>query len=319
MQEANEIAVTQPPTKPEPKPILLTLEQCKLHRPALERKLCYIVNIEGLPSERYFMEPGCGGTGDLSQATRWSAWEALAYHGTRKTHLMIQLVDQELAGALEKKKCCIESVLEAAVVELLKLAPMNPQARAHVLAVMGKKPPEEAKTYEEVKDWIESNGPIVPVMSAVSAATPAAIRYQTLQDIHHAQMAGRAVRQSLVAFKLVAEFSQLEVGTCRYRDRQSGREERPVTREEIQEILDAHPDYSLPEITEALCSKIEQTLWELNPEMSSNDGPDYGDGDSDETRDHESDIQGGRGHIQNLLRDYLRCTLSAEEQTRRGV
>src|SRR3954469_16310601 len=56
-----------------------------------------------------------------------------------------------------QSRCSIEDVFTASFIELLSMAPGNPVVRSLILALTRKMPPPECRSYEQVKDWAETN------------------------------------------------------------------------------------------------------------------------------------------------------------------
>lgn len=56
-----------------------------------------------------------------------------------------------------KKTCKIEQVLSSQTIKLLQTAPENEVNRTLALAVLKKPLPNEAKTFEQIKEWVEAN------------------------------------------------------------------------------------------------------------------------------------------------------------------
>src|SRR6185503_12301176 len=136
-EKASESPPETTPTKEPDKPILITFQKARLHRAELELKRCHLIHSDGT----YYNNFGEGRVSDVASAYRHTVGNAL--DKSWGDYPVIHLIDQKLAAELLLKRCSIEGVLSPAVVELLKLAPKNPQARAHILAGAGKMPPDE--------------------------------------------------------------------------------------------------------------------------------------------------------------------------------
>jgi len=129
--------------------VLLTHRQVSENLDQLDRKMTYVVRAGG----GYLDEQG-NITDDIAKAFRSTVSRLIDYG----TGYRFQLVDQEAARAIASKRCSIVALLGASLVEMLKVAPQNPTALARILAITGKMPkPDEAKTYEDLKNWVETN------------------------------------------------------------------------------------------------------------------------------------------------------------------
>src|SRR5579863_1443991 len=54
-------------------------------------------------------------------------------------------------------KCRIEEVFDPGFIELIRLVPLNPHVRALILKLTGKMPDSECVTFEQIKEWVETN------------------------------------------------------------------------------------------------------------------------------------------------------------------
>jgi hypothetical protein len=87
-----------------------------------------------------------------------------------------------------KRKCEIAQVLPASVIQLVVAAPHNETVRSVLLAHLKQSVPEELKTFNDIKDWIEFN------IEVPKAPTP----------------------PKNEAIQVLISASELERGTCRY-------------------------------------------------------------------------------------------------------
>jgi hypothetical protein len=105
--------------------------------------------------------------------------------------------EPELPGIA--RKCKLEQAMSNTVIELLKVAPTNPVARAHALSQLKIPIPDEHQTFEAIKEWVEMN------------ITPKAGRGVPSQV--YPSVAGRAARPT-EAFRIDAAVSERQSGTC---------------------------------------------------------------------------------------------------------
>ena len=56
-----------------------------------------------------------------------------------------------------ERRCMIEEVFDQSFIELLRLVPRNPYIRALILKLTKKMPGPECETFEQVKEWVETN------------------------------------------------------------------------------------------------------------------------------------------------------------------
>lgn len=98
--------------------------------------------------------------------------------------------EPQLPGMPEppKKTCKIEQVLSNQTITLLKTAPENDVNRTLALAVLKKPLPEEAKTFEQIKEWVEANfKPLKydPNTLTPKASAPALLASYTYRQTDH--------------------------------------------------------------------------------------------------------------------------------------
>jgi len=55
------------------------------------------------------------------------------------------------------RTCTMDSFFDEATMEMISLAPNNPYVRGHIMRVMKQMPPDDAKTFEQIRDWVEKN------------------------------------------------------------------------------------------------------------------------------------------------------------------
>lgn len=199
---------------------------------------------------------------------------------------MIQLVDQEVAASIARYKCRAETLLGGPMVELLKLAPLNPTARARVMAVIGQMPPDEMDTWEKIKEWIQTTYEPRPLPPDPS--------------------------DDPGGFDVIVDFSRRESGTCRYSCTSSGSASYHVSADEIQELLDDNDVDSFSELVSLLRERIMDNPWDLEPFLESDDDSyQYSHYDCHDDDQHCSDISDST-QLHNDLAAHLRRTQSQE-------
>lgn len=114
----------------------------------------------------------------------------------------------------EGKKCHIRTVLGAAMVESLRVAPEHAGLRAQVLAKIKVPLPDEAKTFEQIKDWIETNIDPNAIPKPPAPPTPA----------------------RPVSNLIIVDVDCHASGTCRFDGRMSGQGQYALDEESVLEI-----------------------------------------------------------------------------------
>lgn len=116
----------------------------------------------------------------------------------------------------QSKKCLIEQMLPVSVIELIRTAPHNDTVRSVLLAHLKQPVPETCKTFETIKDWIESTFE-PPVVSRP------AVKKSTMVDIH-------------------CQVQEDELGTCTYRVTKCGEGTIPISEARLLEIATESDD-----------------------------------------------------------------------------
>ena len=119
--------------------------------------------------------------------------------------------EPELPGIA--RKCKLEQAMSNTVIELLKVAPTNPVARAHALSQLKIPIPDEHQTFEAIKEWVEMN---------ITPKTGRGVPSQVYPSV-----AGRAARPT-EAFRIDAAVSERQSGTCRWVCNASGSGSVPI-------------------------------------------------------------------------------------------
>lgn len=109
----------------------------------------------------------------------------------------------------------LEEVLPAIIIEMIKKAPTNEVYRAHVLASLKRGLPDEADTFDKIKEWIECNIPKGSTnlgLNAASAALPMQIaRYVEEEGTCNYTRQMVAQRNYEIAAEKVRELAQITV------------------------------------------------------------------------------------------------------------
>ncbi len=141
---------TAEPRKSEVEPPLvrLTYKQITENYDLLVRKQAYVV----YPHDGRYYGNTCEPVDGREKALK-STISVLKDYGD---DWLYELVDQDVAREITRRKCSIVKLLGQQVVEMLKVAPSNPALLARVLAATGQMPPP-CQTYEELRSWVETN------------------------------------------------------------------------------------------------------------------------------------------------------------------
>ncbi len=277
-------ATTLPEADTKPKTILLNRSQCLEHMDVLKLKQCYIVY-----GYAYYKEPvGSGTTSTIDNAVRTTVPKAL---DLSSSVCRFELIDQELAGQIFTSVSVVH-ILGQHLVELLKLTPLNPTARAKVMAVMGQMPPTDADTWDKLQDWVKETHKVK------SATTPA-----------------KPVKKP--EFTIALQFSDVETGTCRYTVRRSGESNEKVSLEKIASLIEEKDFRSVEQLVRELIEYVKADA--ETPDMDWNEHVDYANHDcSDETN---FDVSCGDSHdrITSQLTQYLVNNMPPETLRRLGL
>lgn len=305
-------AATAPkePDKPKAEPIRLTLERCSRVMGELTRKQCYVFD-SSHSCGQYLKEFGMGHSYTREHAHRYTPREAQELWGTNIHHnLLIELIDQDLALEISTRKipkCSIEQALRASLIELLKVAPLNPTARACIMRETTKMPPDSCKTYEELKAWVEEN--CEPRLSAdyirgAQAAIPEVVR----------------AAENGTAFTATLRFQNREFGSATFWQNQDGVGDYEVSTEQVSSLVRRLAEQgitrpSIGYIVNQLVIDIAEDAWEVEPDMEACGDPIY-DHDDTQGTDRQVVSPDSEASFRESLRDYLRATLPPEQAAR---
>jgi len=183
------------------------------------------------------------------------------------------------------RKCRIEDVFDANFIELIRLVPRNPFVRALILKLTGKMPGSEQETFEQIKDWVETN--------CDKRARPASVRR------------GRNNLEGGIAINV--EFSETEYGRADYSVPRSGSEEFRIGSEDLMEMVQEAIEAGggIDEVVDVVAGKIDDDAWnQCNPDLDN-----YGDYDYDEheaTDSGNSETSYSRNQIRNAVLAFVR-------------
>lgn len=162
-------------------------------------------------------------------------------------------------------RCRIDEVFGGNFIDLLALAPRNPLVRGLILAQTRKMPPAECLTFEDLKEWVETN-----CDKKLQRPMPSS--------------SGEGIA-------IMVEFSETEYGRANYSVSRSGSEEFFLAEEQllalVQEAVDSND--GLDAVIGNIAGKIRDNAWDqCDPNLD-----DYGDYEYDE---HDSNDT-GNSHV----------------------
>lgn len=181
--------------------------------------------------------------------------------------------------------CKIEEVFDQDFIELLRLVPRNPIVRALILKLTGKMPGPEWETFEQVKEWVETN-------------CEKRARASSKRTARGAANDGIAIN---------VEFSETEYGRASYSVRRSGSEEFHVSAEDLIEMVQAaiEAGEGIDEVVEAVAEKIDEDAWDrCEPSMDNYGEYDYDNQEGNDFGDSETDYS--KNEIRNAVLAFIR-------------
>ncbi len=269
-----------------PPPILLTRQQCLEHMDVLKLKQCYMFyNSSG---EYWKSPPGSGTTALLENRARVTVNQAVSLISTGT---VIELIDQELAAEIFNSVLVVQ-ILGQHLVDLLKLTPLNPTARAKVMAVMGQMPPTEADTWDKLQDWVKETHKLK------AASTPAA-------------------PQKKPEFTIALQFRDVETGGCHYSVTRNGESNESVSLQDIARIIEEKDCDGVDRLVSELVEYVKEDV--ETPDMDWGDDCEYDDHDANDTTDFDVSCRHSRDRIAAQLTQYLQANAPAETLRRLGL
>jgi hypothetical protein len=205
---------------------------------------------------------------------------------------MFELIDQELAARIAKN-VSVDKILGSSLVDLLKLSPLNPAARAKVMAAVGQMPPLEMDTWDKIKEWVEkTHKPPAPPSKP-------------------------ARRES---FGVPMAFTEHKRGTCRYSATLNGSDNYNFTLDMIVEMIADEELKSVEDLAEFIRGFSEENSLDCEPNMETDgDSYSYDDYDPGDSDGRECCMDEGQHTTEERLARYLRTHLPVESQRRLGM
>ncbi len=181
-----------------------------------------------------------------------------------------------------ERKCRIDEVFSASLIELICLAPRNPFVRAIILAQTGKMPGEECDSLERITQWVETT------CEKRSAPRP---REQSGQNM---------------AIRLEIEFSETEYGRADYSVERAGCEDFDITQAELLEIVQEaiQEEGGMEQVMKSLIDKIDNEAWDCSPDMDDNGEYSYSEHESSESGNRRIDYS--KALLKERVLAYLR-------------
>jgi len=194
--------------------------------------------------------------------------------------------DVMTAPPVVERKCQIEEVFDGHFIELLRLVPRNPFVRALILKLTGKMPGADCESFEQLKDWVETN------CEKKVRPSPHRNERRSLDD----------------GIAIDVEFAETEHGRANYSVRRYGSEQFRVGAEDLLEIiLEAiGAGGGIGEIVEVIAGKIDEDAWnQCDPTLDDYGEYSYDDNDADETSDSEAEFS--RSEIRSAVLAFVQA------------
>jgi hypothetical protein len=192
------------------------------------------------------------------------------------------------------KLCTINRVLPSGVIALIRQHPENEVFRTIVLTHTKIPIPDECKTYEQIKDWIESN------------IDPTAQRAQTgaLINLEEDELVMEPLEVHQVGIEVSA--SQRVSGSARFRGREIGRGVLNVSLDEIiAQAENAHNWEGLLELVEEIIEDDNNIRDTLELELDEANA-EYDRHESEDTEDYDWEVINRQDNIRRLREAILR-------------
>lgn len=282
-----------PPVDPtKPIPIRLTFRQLSQNMAGIEAKMCRQV-CDG----KYIKKPYPNGyTTDVEQAHVCNVKNALE----SSSDCSYELLDREEAlriSQLPVKMCIITEALSSALIDSLKLHPNHPVYRALVLSTLGKMPPPELTTFDEVVHWIEFN-------------------CEARNKVRNEP--GRAAPAPANTLEIRLSFSDTEVGTCHYTVDRYGSGTYRFTAADLEDM--AEDVENIDELVESIEVSISDRARDVQGDMEqSDDGPDFNNYNSTDTENEQWEYCDSQNERRARLIAFLQRNLSVEQRERLGI
>lgn len=208
-------------------------------------------------------------------------------------------VDQEWAAKAVLRKCSIDKVVPKHILNILRKAPENPQARAMLLAVTKKAMPDTLKTYEEIESWVvDKLGP-----------PPAKL---DLMPVRPAKRANAFV----VEFKKHSK----AYGVCDYEQGMTGKVIAQVTSDDLEEIIARSSDtLSMEALAKYVQSELEYKFSHLDATdvRPANDTRTYSRYRQQGVDSQKLELRGGVNALLAKLTDYMKANMPDDPRIRK--
>lgn len=196
-------------------------------------------------------------------------------------------------GNVPVRKCEAGSVLPAHVLDMLRLAPDNPQFRTMVNAIVLQPVPDEAKTYEQIIDWVEFN------------IDPSTIKHRVSEQ-GASQPLPHPLRPAQPTMDVPVTYSYTEYGRCNYKVGRSGRDHYMLELADIRAAAENADDWQ--EFVDDCTNRVLEDAEESPPETEARDDYEHYDYEISESADEDYEV----GPLATRLREFMRQHLPAE-------
>lgn len=194
-------------------------------------------------------------------------------------------------GNVPVRKCEAGSVLPAHVLDMLRLAPDNPQFRTMVNAIVLQPVPDEAKTYEQIIDWVEFNiDPATIKHRAAASATPTAAPLRAAQP----------------SMEVPVTYSYMEYGRCNYKVSRSGQDRYMLELADIRAAAENADGWQ--EFVDDCIARVREDAEEDPPDTDARDDYEHYDYESSESDHDDYEV----GPLATRLREFMRQHLPDE-------
>lgn len=292
-----------PPPEPAPTPIWLTHRQVRASLPAIKAKMCRMWHGEYGYITRPGESPTCWAGQDQEKARLMTVETYMEEYGTH--NYLCEMLDQETAKRISElplKLCHFESDLPK-LSPLLRLCPNNPTYRALLSQVVREIPPPEFTTYDQLKDWVESN-------YDPGQNTPSVTRHVL------AGMA-RPVQQEQALFDVDVDLSETEYGRCNYSVNRTGSTSSSYSMIDLARLIEEEDCGSLDDLLRTVCDDATDDAW-ADADMEGGDYT-YDEHESSTTEHENVDLTLSRSELRVRLRNFLLQNASREQLEQLGL
>jgi hypothetical protein len=193
---------------------------------------------------------------------------------------VVEVAKPEPKPEPKPRTCMIEIALPASVIQLIKAAPHNDTVRAVILAHLKIPVPDECKTFEDIKEWIETTV-VIPMPSKSKKGGPS--------------------NASIVEIPIQA--TDTEHGRCNYSIGRNGSGNYQLSVQRFRDMVESSQD--LDDLVAALSDRIGDD-WDQYIRMNPNEDEEYsyddhGIDDDEPFTDREWDYQSGHRDVLRRL------------------